>query len=126
MTKEHRSGYAILRAKVKEQQAEIERLQNEADKRANDLQQELDTTRRMAKAKMNADELTITDLKDEVQRKVAIIATLNKNAAAKQQEHENALERLQSSLLNVRAREEWLHRRAPWVIKMWYKIHFGL
>lgn len=126
MTKEHRSGYAILRAKVKEQQAEIERLQSEADKRANDLQQELDTTRRLTKAKMNADELTITELKDEVQRKVAIIATLNKNAASKQQEYGDELERLQSSLLNVRAREEWLYRRAPWVIKMWYKIHFGL
>lgn len=118
MTTTHKSGYAILRAKVKEQQEKID-----------NLQKDLDNTVTLNKAALNRQSETIKRREEEIVRlkercrhKDKVIDELHVEVAAR----DERIKRLHEIIDEHKAHEAWLYRHTPWVIRLWYIKHFGL
>lgn len=104
MTTTHKSGYAILRAKVKEQQEKID-----------SLQKDLDNTVALNKAALNRQSDTIKRREEEIVR-------LKKEIGAQA----DRIIRMHEIIDEHKAHEAWLYKHTPWVIRLWYIKHFGL
>lgn len=115
--KEHKSGYAIMRdkLKVKErelavQSAELETLQQAFAGLKSELDgvtQELENARRLFKASDAANTIRIKELEQTLQRA------------------KDAHKRLQEITEQHKDRERWLYRHCPLVIRWWYLRHFA-
>ena len=125
MTTTHKSGYAILRAKVKEQQATID-----------SLQKDLDNTVTLNKAALNSQSETIKRREEEIMRLQASVKAYREKSErdAKLIDELHAgiatrserISRLRDIVEQHKAHEAWLYRHTPWVIRLWYIKHFGL
>ena len=125
MTTTHKSGYAILRAKVKEQQEKIE-----------NLQKDLDNTVTLNKAALNRQSDTIKRREEEIvhlkgyakayrdkcERDEKLIDELHAGIATRSER----ISRLRDIVAQHKEREAWLYKHTPWVIRLWYLKHFGL
>ena len=125
MTTTHKSGYAILRAKVKEQQATID-----------SLQKDLDNTVTLNKAALNRQSDTIKRREEEIvqlkeyakayrekcERDAKLIDELHAGIATR----DERIKRLHEIVDEHKAHEAWLYKHTPWVIRLWYIKHFGL
>lgn len=118
MAKEHKSGYAIMRAKVKEQQATID-----------SLQKDLDNTVTLNKAALNRQSETIKRREEEIVRlqemcrdKVKRISELHEEIYTRN----DRIKRLHEIIDLHKEREAWLYKHTPWGIRLWYMKHFGL
>lgn len=125
MTTTHKSGYAILRAKVKEQQATID-----------SLQKDLDNTVTLNKAALNRQSETIKRREEEIERLQAAVKN-HKDAAdylhgrckrlrSEIETRVQRIKRLHEIIDEHKAHEAWLYKHTPWVIRLWYIKHFGL
>ena len=111
MTTTHKSGYAILRAKVKEQQATID-----------NLQKDLDNTVTLNKAALNRQSDTIKRREEEIVRLKEAVKSQQIRIAAR----DDRILRLHEIIDEHKAHEAWLYKHTPWVIRLWYIKHFGL
>ena len=100
MTKEHKSGYAILRAKLAKQ-AEY------AEQQAAEI--------RLLQATGESYKESIATYHERCKRLYADIET-----------RDERISRLRDIVEQHKEREAWLYKHTPWVIRLWYLKHFGL